>query len=282
MTQTLEEIQQRLQSIRGLGEIVSGMRALAAMRNQQAQSRLAGTRAYVEILRHGLIRALDLMPDADDRRINQPADQPRALLAFCAEYGFAGGFTRRIVETIAASPHDLLWIVGRRGLLLCEEEKLAVDWSAPMATQAEAIIDTVQRVAGELHRRYSARAVGRLDLIFARREGLGFVLRQRSLLPITLTPARDNKAYPPLLNETPEALIAALIEEYLFAEIVHAASESFFSENTARLMTMDAARRNIDEKIETLSMEERRVRQEETTIELFDVMTGVAAAAARH
>lgn len=282
MTQTLEEIQQRLHSIKGLGDIVSAMRALAAMRNQQAQNRLAGTRAYAKILHDALLRALDLVPAADRSDPALSDKQPCALLAFCAEYGFAGGFTRRIVETIATSPHDLLWIVGRRGALLCEEEKLAVDWSAPMATQAEAIIDTVQRIAGELHRRYSTGVLGRLDVIFARREGLGFVVEQRSLLPIAIAPHRNDRRYSPLLNEPPETLIALLIEEYLFAEITHAASESFFSENTARLMTMEAAHRNIDEKLEALGTEERRVRQEETTTELFDVMTGVAAAAARH
>ncbi len=279
MTQTLDEIQQRLQSIKGLGEIVSAMRALAAMRNQEAQSRIAGARAYAEILRHALLRALDLVPGRDDRATNLPESQPRALLAFCAEYGFAGGFTRRIVETIAKSPRDLLWIVGRRGVLLCEEEKLPVDWSAPMATQADAILDTVQRVAGELHRRYSTKTLGPFDLVYARREGLGFTLERQSLLPIApIAAPGDHGAYPPLLNEPPEALIAALIEEYLFAAITHAACESFFSENTARLMTMDAARHNIDEKFESLTTEERRVRQEETTTELFDVMTGVEAA----
>ncbi len=280
MSQTLEEIQQRLKSIRGLGEIVSAMRAMAAMRNQDAQNRLAGARAYADILHHALIMVLDLVPGKDDRATNPPEGESRALLAFCAEYGFAGGFTRRIVEAIATSPHDLLWVVGRRGVLLCEEEKLRIDWSAPMATQAEAILDTVQRIAGELHRRYSTQTLGHLDLIFARREGLGFTLERQSLLPIAPMPtARHNRAYPPLFNEKPETLIASLVEEYLFAEILHAAVESFFSENTARLMTMEAAHHNIDEKFAALTMEERRVRQEETTIELFDVMTGVAAAA---
>ncbi len=280
MTQTVEELHQRLQSIRDLGEIVGAMRALAAMRNQQAQSRLAGTRAYAENLHRALACALDLMPSGDDRALSLP-DQPRTLLAFCAEYGFSGGFTRRIVETAAASPHDLLWVVGRRGVLLCEEEKLPVDWSAPMAAQAGAIVDKVQRIAEELHRRYSAKKIGRLDVIYARRDGLGFTIERRSLLPIASPDVGDRQAYPPLLNEAPERLIAPLVEEYLFAEIVHAASESFFSENTARLMTMDSARRNIDEKLESLGTEERRVRQDETTTELFDVMTGVAAAAKR-
>lgn len=280
MSETLDEIQQRLQSIRGLGEIVSAMRAMAAMRNQEAQARLAGTRAYAEILRHALTRALDLLPDRNDAGIFPGSAEPRALLAFSAEYGFSGGFTRRIVEALATIPHDLLWVVGRRGVLLCEDERRRIDWSTAMATQAEAIVDTAQRISGELHRRYSARTLGRLEIIFARREGLGFALERQSLLPIAPTATHAiESGYRPLLNEAPQQLIAALVEEYLFASIIHATSESFFCENTARLMTMDAARHNIDEKLESLTTDERRVRQEETTTELFDVMTGVAAAA---
>jgi len=276
MSQTLDEIQRRLKSIHALGEIVSAMRALAAMRNQEAQERIAGTRAYVDNLRIALTRGSDYLGRLQDYAPR--THRRRALLVFCAEFGFAGGFTRRIIESVAADPRDILWVVGRRGIYACVEQKLKVDWSAPMATQAGAILDTVQHIAGELHRHYSTEALGSLDVLFARREGLGFAIERRSLLPIELPPRGARATYPPVLNQPAEDLIGPLVEEYLFAEIVHAATESFYSENTARLMTMDAARHNIDEKLEVLATDERRVRQEETTTELLDVMTGVAAA----
>ena len=50
--------------------------------------------------------------------------------------------------------------------------------------------------------------------------------------------------------------------------------ESFASENAARLETMSAARRNIDEVLERLTARERQLRQESITAELLDIAAG--------
>lgn len=65
-----------------------------------------------------------------------------------------------------------------------------------------------------------------------------------------------------------------LVAEYVFAELAFAALESFASENAARLRAMEAARLNIDEKVDALSGQERLLRQEEITAEVQDVVAG--------
>jgi F-type H+-transporting ATPase subunit gamma len=277
MTQMLDDLARRLRSVRDLGDVVGALRALAAMRSQQAQRSLAGMRSYADIVRGALTRILDMTGAEVSGGISRPRPERPALVLFCAEYGFAGGFTRHIVETVAAEPPDRLWVVGRRGALLCEERKLAVEWSTSMATQPEAVLDTAHRLVAALTRQYGATALGPLDIICAQRRGLQIAVTRRSLLPIETAPSAPHDVFPPLLNQTPDELIGPLVEEYLFAEIAHAAMESFVSENTARLMAMETARHNIEDKLESLVTEERRLRQEETTTELFDIMTGAAA-----
>ncbi|MGE5145934.1 MAG: F0F1 ATP synthase subunit gamma, partial [Candidatus Eiseniibacteriota bacterium] len=56
------------------------------------------------------------------------------------------------------------------------------------------------------------------------------------------------------------------------------AMESFMSENAARVQIMLSARRGIEEKLDALHMDERRLRQEEITTEMLDVVTGAEAA----
>jgi F-type H+-transporting ATPase subunit gamma len=58
--------------------------------------------------------------------------------------------------------------------------------------------------------------------------------------------------------------------------------ESFASENAARLETMSAARRNIDEVLERLTARERQLRQEAITAELLDIVAGSPTISVRY
>jgi F-type H+-transporting ATPase subunit gamma len=66
------------------------------------------------------------------------------------------------------------------------------------------------------------------------------------------------------------------VEEYVFALLAHAAMESFASENAARLATLQAARDSIDRALEDLRSVERRLRQEQVTAEILELVTGAA------
>jgi F-type H+-transporting ATPase subunit gamma len=55
--------------------------------------------------------------------------------------------------------------------------------------------------------------------------------------------------------------------------------ESFASENGARLAAMQSAREKLDERLSDLQALERRLRQEQITGELLEIVTGTEAAA---
>ena len=71
---------------------------------------------------------------------------------------------------------------------------------------------------------------------------------------------------------------AQLVGEYVFAQLAHAAMESFASENSARLAAMQSAREKLDERLTDLQSLERRLRQEQITSELLELATGTEAA----
>ncbi|HVY49375.1 MAG TPA: F0F1 ATP synthase subunit gamma, partial [Minicystis sp.] len=63
------------------------------------------------------------------------------------------------------------------------------------------------------------------------------------------------------------------IEEYAFAQVSWAVGDAFASEQTARFLAMDAARRHIDEQLEGLRATERRLRQETITNEILEIVS---------
>ena len=81
----------------------------------------------------------------------------------------------------------------------------------------------------------------------------------------------------PQFTMQPDQLLSSLMRQYLFVEIYRAIAESLASENAARLMAMQGAQRNVEERLEDLTAQFHRQRQMSITSELLDVIGGFQA-----
>jgi len=70
------------------------------------------------------------------------------------------------------------------------------------------------------------------------------------------------------------ALFSALLRQYLFVSLFRAFAESLASENAARLVAMQAAERNIEERIDEFQALYHHLRQNAITSELLDIISG--------
>lgn len=72
-------------------------------------------------------------------------------------------------------------------------------------------------------------------------------------------------------------MLSELIRQHLFSVLHRAFAESLASENAARLAVMQAAEKNIDERLDHLTTRFHQQRQAGITEELLDVMSGFEA-----
>lgn len=79
-----------------------------------------------------------------------------------------------------------------------------------------------------------------------------------------------------------EVLLSRLLRQYLFVSLFRACAESAASEHGSRLSAMQAAERNLDERLESLTQVQRRARQDSITAELLDLVSGFEAAETNH
>jgi len=150
-----------------------------------------------------------------------------------------------------------------------------------MASQADGVSTIARHTADALYAAFLEKRFRRAEVVFSRDSGGAAGVVRRQLLPLDLHALRvRRKGPPPLTNLEPGRLVERLVAEYVFAELALAALESFASENAARLQNMEAARLNIDQKLEDLSGQERLLRQEEITAEVQDVVAGALASEA--
>lgn len=75
-------------------------------------------------------------------------------------------------------------------------------------------------------------------------------------------------------DPSPEAVLNAVVPEYLYGVLYGAVVESYCSEQSARRMAMEAASDNAGEMIENLNLSYNRARQAAITQEITEIVAG--------
>ena len=101
------------------------------------------------------------------------------------------------------------------------------------------------------------------------------------LVPLDLSRFQQTRRLPPLTQLPRQALLESLAGEYVFAELTRVLVESLAAESTSRLRAMESARQRVDQRVDALTREANTARQEETTAELLDLVTGILAVQGR-
>ena len=274
--------------IASLGElrgIVTAMRSLAAAEVQNAERALPGIRRYAEILAEAVAQARALV--AAPAVMPPPwREAPARLVVICSERGFVGAFNERLIERVAAEPEARaghLWLVGARGVQLARARGLAPEWTMSMPTHAAGVFQAARQLAAEIESRFVRGELSRVALVTTRRgAGEATELERRQLLPLELGPgpglgSSTAEAQVPVHHLDPLELLVGVIGEHVAGQLVDALMESLASENATRLRAMEAARHHIEDELRVLRERANRLRQEEITAELLDVITGADA-----
>ncbi len=275
----LSEIEARIASFAQLQDVISVMRSLAATRVQQAQDALPAIRSYSDTIGQAIARAESYLKE-DAAGCAAEGAKRQGLILFCGEHGFCGAYNETLLEAVPRQAEGIeLYVVGSRGASLADERRIALEWSTPMATNIGTVTAVAHQVAEALYDRFSRGGMAQVTMVFARYTGHGrSTIEREVLLPLDLGRFRAYLSRPaPLSNLPPRILIDRLIEEYFFAQLVRGATESFASENAARVAMTQSARHSIDGRLEDLTAEQRQIRQQEITNEILEVVSGAEA-----
>jgi F-type H+-transporting ATPase subunit gamma len=276
MAERLAEIVAQIHNVRQLGAVVTAMRGIAASRAQKSRSLLAGIDAYSDVVSKAIGQALSLL-STDVASTPPPQRAKSGLILFCAEQGFAGAFSERVLDAAGDVSNTIVLLVGTRGVAVANEHAIEPAWSTPMAANVDAIPSFANRLAETLYG-YVASGVAKVDLLFSRSISGSIHVDRHSLLPIDFGRfERPVEAAAPLITLAPELLLERLAAEYVFAQLCEAAMHAFQAENEARMLAMASAKTNIESKLSGLSQRERQLRQEEITTEIVELAAGAGA-----
>lgn len=277
MTERLADISARIESVGQLGAVVNAMKGIAAARAHTARTQLEAVDSYAATIAAVMSSALG--PEAALSQGLRPIPVKTGLLVFCAEQGFAGAFSERVLDSIGPEPDpETLFLVGTRGLSLAAVRGIVPVWSAAMPSHTPGIPKLADRITRAIYDAVGAGRMDSLDVIFTGlKSGHPEVLRQ-TLFPIDLSDLPTAAFENPLMQLPVGTLIDSLGADYFHALVCKTALHAFAAENDARLEAMSAAGSQIARELEEFQATLRRVRQEAITAEIIELGTGAAAA----
>lgn len=268
----LPRLRARIAALGDFHELIRALEALAATHYRAAQEALEVSTKHLKIV----ARAIEsVSPGEPLSSANAPYAQNSAavMIAICSEHGFVGAFNERILDRVEAelSKGDTLILVGQRGVQIAAERSFKADSTHAMAAHANAVSGLARQLS------LATSWADAIRIVFSRHQ----TDRRHSVDCKTIdlgsnVPEHTANDHGRPLHQLPlERLQAGLRHDQIFATIAHCLLESLSSENATRLASMQAADRNVKDKLAQLTRREQTVRQEEITEELLDIVTGV-------
>jgi len=288
--QTQETLKRRMDSTKDMKSIVRTMKSLAAVSIRQYERAVESLVEYTRTIELGIQVMLRGKPT--NRMKTATADKKTASVVFGSDQGMVGQFNDDVALFAVQTMNEIKTRPGER-LYLCIGDRVSMrlgDFSQQVKevlrvpSAVTGIGWVVQEILFVLERWRREEGVSRVFLFHHTPVG-GSSSRPRSvsLLPFderrfeSLRTRKWESRSLPWYRMKRENLFGSLVRQFVYVLLYRALAESLASENAQRLAAMQAAEKNIDERLDELTVQYHRVRQSAITSELLDIMAGFEA-----
>lgn len=283
-------VRRRLETAASLGDLVTTMKGLASVRVHQYRKTMRALDASTLTLDRAARALLYLRPEL---AASQPGPEAGAtIVVFGSDRGLCGAFNDRVARFAASDAAEVaaegaplrVVAVGRRVARRMRSAGREPDALLSAPSSLDAVDAAVAELLGLIDAHRRAGHGGKLRLVHARPVGsTSFVPRAVQVLPVASGWMRQLRDRPwdtrkqPMELSDPLELLRGLIRQRMALAFVKAFGSSLAAENAARLAAMDAASRNVEERLARLRARHQSARQAAITAELLDIQSAADA-----
>lgn len=292
----LRDFRRRIKSVKSTQKICKAMKAVATAKMARAQATVVAARPYARQLHEVLGRVASAATDVQNPLLTVREPKKVCYIVITADRGLCGGFNSNLLRTAVRELNKWddfnIVAVGRK----CRNFFRFREWSrdAEFIGLGENIrFEQGQEIARFVINKYIA---GEYDAVYMVYSKFVNILVQQptvvKLLPVeppaeeaaaakaggeeeVAAPKKTRVDY--IFEPSAADVLDYLLPRYVENSVYHGLIESKASEQSARMMAMDAATKNAGEMIDRLTLQMNRLRQEGITKELLDIVGGAAA-----
>ena len=275
MGANIKAIRARIKSVESTRHITKAMELVASSKVKRATTKMEKSRFYRSVM----LDAFADLSSADTMYSTQrDSSLPVLYIIVAGDRGLAGGYNNNIFRSAAVLLHenDRILPIGKRAVeyyanknyhLLSKEFVSCEDMTSAECSRAAYLIRDM----------YDRGEIGGVRLISTEFVSM---LTQNPNMTHLLPLQKENgaaDAKPSVVVEyepSAEAVLSALIPEYLAGVLYSSVCEAFASELAARRSAMDAATKNADEMLDNLNLKYNQARQGAITQEITEIVAG--------
>ena len=280
----VRDIRRRIRSVRNTQQVTKAMKMVAAAKLRRAQERILATRPYATQMLAVLNSLATRANPATHPLLAVRGSERIEVVILTADKGLCGGFNANIIKKATRFIEDhkgkvlSTHLVGRKGRDFFKKRGYTVTGEYIDLFRA-LTYDDAAGIARNIMKRYIERDLDAVHLIYNEFKS---VIQQQvvveQLLPIRRLEIDPEAAAQDYIYEpSAQDLFDVLLPKHVEFQVLRALCESAAAEFGARMSAMDAATRNADEMIRTLTLHMNRVRQAAITNEIIEVVSGAEA-----
>ncbi|MEO1923203.1 MAG: ATP synthase F1 subunit gamma [Nautiliaceae bacterium] len=287
---TLKELKSKISSVKNTQKTTRAMKLVSTAKLKRAEEALLMSREYArkidEVMKE-ISAKLSSIKDSINLRAFANIQEPKKvdIIVVTADKGLCGGFNIQTIKSTLATIEELkakkvkirLKVIGKKAIeyfrfvgIEMYEEIVGLSSSPDYKKAAEVI-----------EKSYNDFVEEEIDNIILIYNGYVNKLTQQvhinELLPIEVE-VKDSQEF---LEVEPaddyESILESLLKKYLEYTMYYTLLDSLAGEHSARMQAMDAATNNAQEMVKQLTLEYNKVRQENVTRELIEIVTAIEA-----
>jgi F-type H+-transporting ATPase subunit gamma len=284
---SLKDIKRRITSVRKTQQITRAMRMVAGAKLRRAQEAIESARPYAERMRATLAEVARAQKDSDHPLLAiHPEKRAVEMFVVTSDRGLCGAFNTNVIKAALAAARARaeagqqvsVSTAGKKG-------REAFQRRTPDALREHYPQDgwvsfgQAAEIARYLGQRYAAGEIDEVVLVYSEFvSAITQTPRTVTLLPFSADVDDAPTDAPPYeIEPDPAKLLAVLVPKAIEVEIFRALLENQSGEHAARMAAMEAATRNTEELISSLTLQYNRARQAAITKELVEIVSGAEA-----
>ena len=288
---TLRELKTRIGSVASTQKTTSAMKMISSSKMRKATGQLQRLSPYRQMVQHVISHLLVTDQQFDSPLIADRDVQRVALVVFGSDDGLCGGFNvnifKQLLTTIKAVRNEFGAQVGITVIPVGKKMTKAVNKIVGKDIQMEKVALNTRSDSEDLYAftdlmktRFLERTYDRVEMLYMHFISTGKqVFSREQLLPVSYQGLADNvdprAANSPCLFE-PDAntIFNTVLPLHIKSMLQDVFIQSTASEQSARVMAMQAASDNAKELLDELQLEYNKLRQQGITTELLDILGG--------
>ena len=283
------EIKARINGVRDTKKITDAMYMISSSKMRRSLADLERTTPYFTALEKKIGELFHYIPETKNRYFRVPhpdrvSHMNHGVLLITSDKGLAGAYNAEAIklceEYMRRHPRTVIFIIGEYGRQYFLSKKLPFVESFAYSADRPSIT-VARRICADILEYYDDERLDEISIIYTDYMGARTgECKKVTLLPLEKTgfsKSKSEKVYEKEFLPSPDQVLDGVVPGYIMGFIYGCLTESYCSEQQARMNAMKSASDNAEEIISSLRLQYNKMRQAAITGEMIEITAGVKA-----